>query len=303
IEFARVNVSHTVVSKRKLKKLVDEGFVKGWDDPRMPTLAGLRRRGYTASSIRSFCDLKGVARSNNLVEIALLEHCLREELNREANRAMAVLRPLRVIIENYPEGQVEWLTLDNNPENLQAGTRSVPFSRDIYIEQEDFAENPPKKFHRLSPGGEVRLKGAYVIKCERLVKDNEGNVIELRCTYDPETKSGEGASVRKVKGTSHWVSVQHAIPATINLYDPLFTKDNPDEDGDFLSCINPDSLKVLFQSMLEPSLANATSGERFQFLRQGYFVIDELDSKQDGLVFNRIVGLKDAWARAQKVVE
>lgn len=306
-EFGRVGLSYTVLSKRKLRRLVEEKFVSGWDDPRMPTIAGLRRRGYTPSAVRAFCDKSGVARKNLVMDIAVLEHCIREELNANAQRVMAVLRPLKVVLENYPEGQVEWLEIENNPEDPTAGVRKVPFSREVYIEHEDFMENPPKKFHRLTPGGEVRLKGAYIIKCEQVIKDEiTGEVIELRCTYDPETKSGGPASGRKVKGTSHWVSASHAATATVRLYDTLFTKEDPEdvEEGeDFTRYINPNSLVVLEGCKVEPSLAEAAPGSRFQFLRQGYFYSDPVDAKEGHLVFNRIVGLKDTWGKVQARTE
>lgn len=303
IEFARLNLTYTVMSKRKLRELVEGGYVRGWDDPRMPTISGLRRRGYTPEAIRDFCERIGVAKRNSVVDIALLEHCVRKDLNARAPRAMAVLRPLKVIIDNYPEGQVEWLPTENNPENPEMGTRLIPFSRELYIEEEDFMENPPKKYFRLMPGGEVRLKNAYIIRCERVVKDGTGKIIELHCSYDPETKSSTGGeNTRRVKGTLHWVSANHAVPAEIRLYDYLFTVDNPDdeEDGqDFKSKLNPNSLIVLNNCMLEPSLSGAKPGDRFQFLRQGYFCVDP-DSNQDMLVFNRIVNLRDTWAKMQK---
>jgi len=304
IEFARLNLSHTVMSKRKLRELVMEGYVDGWDDPRMPTISGLRRRGYTPESIRDFCDRIGVAKRDSVVDIALLEHCIREQLNQHAPRVMAVLRPLRVIIDNYPEDQVEWLEAENNPENPSMGSRQIPFSREIFIEQEDFMENPPKKFFRLSPGGEIRLKSAYIIKCEEVVKDENGAIIELHCSYDPDSRSGGATSGRKIKGTSHWVSAQHAIKAKVRLYDHLFTSENPDdceeEGADYKSQLNPDSLRVLDDCRVEPSLAAAEPGSRFQFLRQGYFCADAIDSQEGHLVFNRIVSLRDTWAKIQK---
>jgi glutaminyl-tRNA synthetase len=301
IEFARLNLTHTVMSKRKLRQLVEEGFVSGWDDPRMPTISGLRRRGYTPASIRDFCDRIGVAKRDSMVDIALLEHCIREELNFKAPRVMAVLQPLKVIIDNYPEGQVEWLEAENNPEDPEAGSRKIPFSREIYIEQEDFMENPPKKFFRLVPGGEIRLKSAYIIKCEQVVKDEQGQIIELHCTYDPDSKSGGPTAGRKIKGTSHWVSALHAIPAEVRLYDHLFLQEDPEEDEteDFTSNINLGSLEILNSCMLEPGLADATIGNRYQFMRQGYFCVDP-DSTPDKLVFNRIVSLRDTWAKMQK---
>jgi glutaminyl-tRNA synthetase len=300
IEFARLNLTYTVMSKRKLRMLVEEGIVSGWDDPRMPTISGLRRRGYTPESIRDFCDRIGVAKSNSVVDIAMLEHCIREDLNFSVPRVMGVLRPLKLVIDNYPEGRVEELEAEYNPENPGLGSRKLPFSRELYIEQEDFMENPPKKFFRLSPGQEVRLKNAYIIRCERVVKDESGKVIEVHCTYDPETKSGSAASSRKVKGTLHWVSAGHAVQAEVRLYDHLFLKENPDEEKDFKSCINPHSLTRLTSCMLEPSLAGAAPGSRYQFLRNGYFCVDTVDSTESKPVFNRIVSLKDTWAKIQK---
>jgi glutaminyl-tRNA synthetase len=304
IEFARLNLTYTVMSKRKLLTLVEKGYVTGWDDPRMPTLAGLRRRGYTPEAIRDFCDRIGVAKSNSTVDIALLEHCLREDLNRRATRMMAVLRPLKLVIENYPEGQVEKLEAVNNPEEASAGTRQVPFSRELYIEQEDFREEPPKKYFRLFPGNEVRLRYAYIVKCTGVVKDEKtGEIIEVRCTYDPATKSGSGQEGKKVKGTIHWVSAAHAIPAEVRLYDHLFTKPNPEEveDGqDSAVNINPNSLETLTACRLEPSLANAAPGHFYQFERQGYFCVDSKDSSPKRLVFNRTVTLRDTWAKIEK---
>jgi glutaminyl-tRNA synthetase len=301
IEFARLNLTHTVMSKRKLRQLVEEGYVSGWDDPRMPTISGLRRRGYTPASIRDFCERIGVAKRDSMVDIALLEHCIREELNFKAPRVMAVLQPLKVIIDNYPEGQVEWLQAENNPEDPAAGSRKIPFSREIYIEHEDFKENPPKKFFRLIPGGEIRLKSAYIIKCEEVIKDEQGKIIELHCTYAPDSKSGGPTAGRKIKGTSHWVSAIHAIPAEVRLYDHLFLQEDPegDETEDFTSNINPGSLETLTLCMLEPSLADAVTENRYQFMRQGYFCVDP-DSTPDKLVFNRIVSLRDTWAKMQK---
>ncbi|CCO07770.1 glutamine--tRNA ligase/YqeY domain fusion protein [Desulforamulus hydrothermalis] len=300
IEFARLNLSHTVMSKRKLRQLVEEGYVRGWDDPRMPTISGLRRRGYTPEAIRDFCERIGVAKAVSMVDIALLEHCIREDLNFKAPRVMAVLRPLKVVLENYPEGRTEWLDAPYNQENPELGARKIPFSRVIYIEQEDFMEEPPKKFFRLAPGREVRLKHAYIIKCERVIKDERtGEIIELRCTYDPATKSGMATDTRKVKGTLHWVSAEHAVNAEVRLYDHLFIKANPEEDKDtdFKQNLNPDSLVVL-SSLVEPSLAGAAPGSRYQFLRQGYFCVDP-DTTGGSLVFNRIVSLKDSWAKVQ----
>lgn len=301
IEFARLNLTHTMMSKRKLRELVERGYVNGWDDPRMPTISGLRRRGYTPEAVKDFCDRIGVAKSNSTVEIGLLEHCIREDLNKRAPRVMCVLRPVRLIIENYPEHQVEMLKADNNPEDPGMGTREIPFSRELYIEQEDFMENPPKKFFRLSPGSEVRLKHAYIIKCVGVVKDREtGEITEIRCTYDPETKSGMSQENRKVKGTLHWVSAGHAIPAEIRLYDHLFTKEDPEEDDDYKNNLNPQSLIVLKSGLAEPGLAHREPGSRFQFLRQGYFCVDP-DSAPDRLVFNRIVSLKDTWAKIRDI--
>ena len=304
IEFARLNLTHTVLSKRKLLQLVQHKHVTGWDDPRMPTLAGFRRRGYTPEAIRTFCERIGVAKRNSVVDIAMLEHSLREDLNKRAPRVMAVLRPLRVVIENYPEDQVEELEAVNNPEDPSTGTRSVPFSRVLYIEQDDFREAPPKGFFRLSPGREVRLRYAYIIKCVDVVKDPQtGAVIELRCIYDAETKSGSSQSNRKVKATIHWVSAPHSKTAEVRLYDHLFTKENPDEvpEGtEWLSNINPKSLETLNASRVEPSLADAKSGDLYQFERLGYFCVDSVDSKQDALVFNRAVTLRDTWARIEK---
>jgi glutaminyl-tRNA synthetase len=296
IEFARLNLNYTIMSKRKLLALVEQKHVRGWDDPRMPTIAGARRRGYTPEAIRDFCTRIGVAKKENVVEIALLEHTVREDLNRRAHRALAVLRPLRVIIENLPDDHVELVSADNNPEDANAGRRRIPFSREIFIEREDFMENPPKKFFRLSPGAEVRLRYAYILKCERVVKDESGTVTELRCTIDPESLSGATAA-RRVKGTIHWVSAAHAHRAEIRLYDPLFLSEDPGEGGrDPLTNLNPASLEVLEHCMVEPMLAAVAVGDRFQFERQGYFCVDP-DSRPDALVFNRTVTLKDAWAR------
>jgi glutaminyl-tRNA synthetase len=302
IEFARLNVTNMVMSKRKLRQLVEEGLVDGWDDPRMPTISGLRRRGYTPEAIRDFCERIGVAKSNSTVDIAMLEHCIREDLNSKALRAMAVLRPLKVVITNYPEGQVEQLEAENNPEQPEMGNRSIPFSREIYIEQDDFMENPIKKFFRLAPGQEVRLKNAYFIKCEEVIKDQEtGEVIELRCTYDPETKSGTGTATRKVKGTLHWVSAAQAIKAEVRLYDYLLSEEETEQgEKDFKDDINPNSLERLTSCVMEPSLLHATADKRYQFLRQGYFCLDAKDSTVELPVFNRVVGLRDSWAKAQK---
>ncbi|MGS2738870.1 glutamine--tRNA ligase/YqeY domain fusion protein [Sinomicrobium sp. M5D2P17] len=300
-EFARRNLSHTIVSKRKLLQLVKEGVVTGWDDPRMPTISGLRRRGYTAESIRNFTDTVGIAKRENLVDVSLLEFCIREDLNKKAPRVMAVLDPVKVVITNYPEGQEEWLDAENNPEDEGAGFRKVPFSREIYIEREDFREEANRKFFRLKLGGEVRLKNAYIIKAEDCVKDSEGNITEIRCTYDALSKSGSGTeeSMRKVKGTLHWVSVPHAIEAEVRIYDRLFTDAEPDghKDKDFMEFINPDSLNVT-KGYIEPSLKDAEAGERYQFQRLGYFCVDK-DSGPDKLVFNKTVGLRDTWAKVQ----
>ena len=307
IEFARLNLSHTVLSKRKLLQLVQQNHVSGWDDPRMPTLAGFRRRGYTAEAIRTFCERIGVAKRNSTVDIAMLEHCLREDLNKRAARVMAVLRPIKVIIENYPAGQVEQLEAVNNPEDPSSSTRLVPFSEVVYIEQDDFRVEPPKGFFRLSPGREVRLRYAYIIKCTDVVKDPEtGEIRELRCTYDPETKSGSSQSNRKVKATIHWVSAAHAIEAEVRLYDHLFSKEDPDAvaDGvDWLTNVNPKSLEVLRNCRVEPILANAQTGELYQFERLGYFCVDSVDSTKRKPVFNRTVTLRDSWANLQKATK
>jgi glutaminyl-tRNA synthetase len=303
IEFARLNISYTLLSKRKLIQLVDEGFVTGWDDPRMPTISGMRRRGYTPSSVRKFCDRIGVAKRESIVDKALLEFTLREELNLTAKRVMAVLKPLKVVITNYPEGQVEEFEAINNPEDESAGTRQVPFSREVYIEETDFMEDPPKKFFRLAPGREVRLKHAYYITCDEVIKDDSGKVIELRCTYDPESRGGGTPDGRRVKGTLHWVSAAHAVDAEVRSYNDLFTKEDPldaEEGKDFKDYINPESLEILTGCKLEPSLKDAESGVSYQFLRQGYFCADSKDSKPDSLVFNRTVGLRDSWAKMQK---
>jgi len=307
IEFARLNLSYTVMSKRKLRELVEQGYASGWDDPRMPTISGLRRRGYTPEAIRNFCERIGVAKSNSIVDIALLEHCIREDLNLGAPRVMAVLRPLRVVIDNYPEDQVEELDAQNNPEDSSMGMRKIPFSRVVYIEQDDFRENPPKKFFRLAPGREVRLKHAYYIKCVRVVKDEgTGKVIELHCRYDPETRGGWSSDGRKVMGTLHWVSAAHALEAEVRLYDHLFIKANPYDakDGsDFKTNLNPNSLEKLTSCRVEPSLAGARPGSRYQFLRQGYFCVDSIDSRDGALVFNRIASLRDSWAKIEKAQE
>jgi len=302
IEFARLNISHTVLSKRKLLELVKQGYVSGWTDPRMPTISGLRRRGYTPAALRNFCEKIGVAKRESMVEIALLEHTLREDLNLNALRVMGVLNPLKVIIDNYPDDQEEELDAVNNPENAEAGNRKVPFSQVIYIEQDDFKEEPPKGFFRLSPGKEVRLKHAYYITCVGVEKNDQGEVVAVHCTYDPETKGGWSKDQRMVKGTLHWVSAKHAVDAEVRLYDHLFSKTNPNEEKegvDYKSYLNPNSLQVLTGCKLEPSLANAPLGQPYQFLRQGYFCLDP-DSTAEKLVFNRTVALKDTWAKVEK---
>lgn len=299
IEFARLELSYTVLSKRKLLQLVERKLVSGWDDPRLPTLAAMRRRGYTAEAIRNFCDRIGVSKSNSIVDVALLEHCLREDLNRRAPRTMAVLRPLKLVITNYPEGKVELLNADVNPEDPSAGKREVPFSRELWIERDDFMENPPAKFYRLAPGREVRLKYAYYVTCNEVIKDPAtGEIKELHCTYDPETRGGWSKDGRKVKGTSHWISVQHAIPAEFRLYDRLFNKPDPDEGEGFLSNINPDSLEAI-RGFVETGLAGARPGSNYQFERQGYFCVDP-DSTPSAMVFNRSVSLKDSWAKISR---
>lgn len=299
IEFARLNLNYTVMSKRKLLELVKNNYVNGWDDPRMPTLSGLRRRGYTPEAIRDFCDRIGVAKTTSMVDLGLLEHCVREDLNKKANRIMGVLRPLKVVIDNYPDDLVEEFEAENNPEDPDSGTRKVPFSKVLYIEQEDFAENPPKNYFRLSPGREVRLKHTYFVKCESFIKDeNTGEVIEVHCTYDPETRGGNAPDGRKVKGTIHWVSAAHALDAEVRLYDTLFTVPNPDDDEkDYKENLNPNSLEVLTSSKIEPSVKTAAPGTRYQFLRMGYFCIDTKDTTADRPVFNRVVALKDSWAK------
>jgi glutaminyl-tRNA synthetase len=301
IEFARLNISYTVLSKRRLLKLVEEGHVSGWDDPRMPTLAGIRRRGYTPEAIRSFCDRIGVGKAESLVDIQLLEYCVREDLNKRAQRVMAVLRPLRVVIENYPDGLIEELEAVNNPEDPGMGNRKVPFSRVLYIEREDFMETPPPKFYRLAPGREVRLRYAYFIRCVDVVKNKEtGEIEELRCTYDPETRGGGAPDGRQVKATLHWVSAQHAVQAEVRQYERLFTRANPsdDKDGqDFRAFINSGSLEILKPCHLEPSLAQASPGSSYQFERLGYFCIDSKDSRPGAMVFNRTVTLRDTWAK------
>lgn len=304
IEFARLNLTYTVMSKRKLLELVEEGAVTGWDDPRLPTIMGLRRRGYTPDAIRAFCEHIGVAKRDSVVDMSLLEHFIREDLNKRVPRVMAVLRPLRVIIDNYPEGKVEDLVAVNNPEDPTMGVRSIPFSRELYIEQEDFQENPPKQFFRLAPGQEVRLRYAYIVKCVAVRSDAQtGQVTEVHCTYDPDTRSGSPQASRKVKGTLHWVSVPHALKAEVRLYDHLFTVPNPGEGGegrDYRSTLNPKSLERLESCWVEPSLKHAKPGDRFQFERQGYFCVDPVDSTESKLVFNRTVALRDSWAKIAK---
>ncbi len=304
IEFARLNLSYTVLSKRKLIRLVQEGHVSGWDDPRMPTISGIRRRGYTPEAIRNFCERIGVAKADSMVDMALLEYCLREDLNKRAPRVMGVLRPLKVVIENYPQDKEEELEAINNPEDPSMGTRKVPFARVLYIEQDDFMEDPPKKFFRLAPGREVRLRYAFFITCVDVVKDpDSGEAIELRCTYDPQTRGGDAPDGRKVKATLHWVSAKHAISAEVRLYDHLFVKDNPNEvenGKDFTDYINPKSLELLKNCKLEPSLASASPESRFQFERLGYFCVDSKDSKAEAVVFNRTVTLRDTWAKILK---
>jgi len=304
IEFARLNLTYTVMSKRKLLQIVNEGLVSGWSDPRMPTISGLRKRGYTPESIRNFCDRIGLAKRESTVDIALLEYCLREHLNKIAPRVMAVLRPLKVIIENYPEGQSEMLEAENNPEDPGMGTRMIPFSREIYIEQDDFREDPPRKFFRLAPGREARLKHAYYIKCEKVVKDPKtGEILELRCTYDPETKGGWSKDGRMVRGTLHWVSAPQSITAEVRLYDFLFSKEDPtdeDDGGDWHTALNPKSLEVLISCQVEPSLADGKPGDWFQFLRKGYFCLDSEDSTPEKPVFNRTATLRDTWAKIEK---
>jgi glutaminyl-tRNA synthetase len=299
IEFARLALSYTVMSKRKLRQLVEKGNVRGWDDPRMPTLSGLRRGGYTPESIRNFCERVGVAKTDSTIDIALLEHCIREDLNKRAPRVMAVLKPIRVVIDNYPEGQVEELDAVNNPEDPNMGTRKVPFSRVLYIERDDFMERPPKEFFRLSPGREVRLRYAYIIKCVDVVKDKAGEVVDLHCTYDPETRSGAAGSSRKVKGTIHWVSAAHALKVEARLYDRLFTVEDPGAADDFESVLNQNSLQTV-TGYVEPSLSGAAPGSKYQFERLGYFCVDEKDSSAERLVFNRTVGLRDTWAKIAK---
>ena len=303
IEFARLNLSNTVLSKRKLLELVKDGHVDGWDDPRMPTISGFRRRGYTSTSIRAFCDEIGVAKFNSIIDIWVLENAIRNELNAAAPRVMAVLKPLKIVLDNYPAEQTEEMDAVNNPGDPAAGTRKVSFSRELYIEADDFKEVPPKKFFRMTPGVEVRLRAAYIVKCESVVKDAAGNVTEVHCSYDPATRGGDAPDGRKIKGTIHWVSARHAVPAKVRLYDALFTKRNPDdlEEGhDFKENMNPGSLEIIERAYLEPSLAKAEPGERFQFERLGYFFVDPKDSKPGAPVFNRTVTLKDTWAKIEQ---
>ena len=301
IEFARLNLTYTVMSKRKLLRLVSENRVSGWDDPRMPTLSGLRRKGYTAEAIRNFADKIGVAKSDSTVDIALLEHTLREDLNKKAHRVMAVLNPLKVVITNYPDDQTEELEAVNNPEDESMGTRKIPFSNTLYIEKTDFEEDPPPKYFRLAPGREVRLKHAYYITCTEVIKDEKtGEIVEIHCTYDPKTHGGWSDDGRKVKGTLHWVSARHAINSEVRLYDHLFNKENPDDGDDFTDNLNSDSLEIIKDCKMEPGLANASVENRYQFLRLGYFYLDSVDSNKDNLVFNRTVGLRDTWARIQR---
>lgn len=301
-EFARLNLSYTVMSKRKLLELVKDHHVNGWDDPRMPTVSGLRRRGYTPASIRNFADIIGVAKRNNVIDVSLLEHCIREDLNKTADRVMGVINPVKLIIDNYPENQEEFLTIENNPEDPSTGNREIPFSKELYIEREDFLEDAPKKFFRMTPGQEVRLKAGYIVMCDYAVKDANGNITEIHCTYDPKSKSGSGTeeSKRKVKGTLHWVSAKHAAKAEVRLYDRLFNHEAPDaqKETDFKEFINPDSLKILEECYVEPGLKNAKAEDHFQFQRLGYFSVDK-DSTPEKLIFNRTVSLKDSWTKTQ----
>jgi glutaminyl-tRNA synthetase len=302
IEFDRLNLTYTLLSKRKLLRLVQEGHVRGWDDPRMPTLVGIRRRGFTPEAIRNFCASIGVSKSDGVLELAMLEHFVREDLNKRTPRAMAVLRPLKVVIDNYPEDHQEEMDAINNPEDPGAGTRKVPFSRVLYIEQDDFREDPPKQYFRLSPGREVRLRYGYFITCTRVVKNEQGEVVEVHCTYDPATRGGNAPDGRKVKATIHWASAAHAIDAEVRVYDNLFSKENPNdvpEGQDFTANLNPNSLEIISKAKLEPSLAGAAPGSRYQFERLGYFCVDP-DSKPGALVFNRTLALKDTWAKIEK---
>ncbi|MGR9071915.1 MAG: glutamine--tRNA ligase/YqeY domain fusion protein [Gammaproteobacteria bacterium] len=299
IEFARLSLEYTVMSKRKLNQLVTEGHVNGWDDPRMPTIAGLRRAGFTPASIRDFCERIGITKKDSWIEMGVLENSIREDLNENAPRVMAVLKPLCVVIENYPDDKIEFMEIANHPQKPEFGTRKVPFSKVVLIEQDDFAEIPPPKYKRLSVGEEVRLRGAYVIKCHDIVKDSKGHIIELRCTYDPATL-GKNPEGRKVKGVIHWVSEDHALPAELRLYDRLFTVPHPDDEEDFRTALNPDSLEILSNSRVESSLANASPGSRYQFERTGYFCLDQVDGADDKLVFNRTVTLRDTWTKIDK---
>jgi glutaminyl-tRNA synthetase len=302
IEFARLNLNYTVMSKRRLIRLVDEGYVNGWDDPRMPTLSGMRRRGITPEAIRTFIDEVGVAKADSVIDVAFLEHCIRQDLDPRTARRMVVLKPLKIVLENYPEDKVEYFEAENHPGDESMGTRQMPFSRELYIERADFREDPPRKYFRLSPGREVRLKYAYLITCNEVIKDENGEVVELRCTYDPETRGGSAPDGRRVRGTLHWVSVPHAIDAEARLYNRLFYKEDPyevDEGEDFTANLNPDSLEVLPNTKLEPSMAGDPVGSRYQFFRQGYFCVDP-DSTEDHLVFNEIVSLRDTWAKIEK---
>lgn len=299
-EFARLNLTHTVMSKRKLLRLVQEKIVTGWNDPRMPTISGMRRRGYPPAAIRDFCERIGVAKANSTVDFALLENCVRENLNKYATRFMAVVNPLKIVITNYPEGQTEQFDADNNPEDPQSGTRKVPFTKELFIEQEDFMEEPPKKFFRLKPGGEVRLKHAYFVKCEEVIKDENGQIVQLNCTYDPESRGGSSPDGRKVRGTLHWVSAEHGIKAQVRLYEHLFTTPSPEsKEQDFTTVINPDSLKILDNAIVEPELLKVPKGKSVQFIRMGYFCADP-DSTEKQMVFNRTVTLKDSWAKISK---
>ena len=302
IEFARLNLNHTVVQKRKLRQLVEQGLLGDWDDPRMPTLRGMRRRGYAPEAIRAFCAATGIGKRNNLIELEMLEHYQRQHLNRHSPRVMAVLNPLRVVIENYPEDRVEWMTAVNNPEDEAAGTRKVPFAREIYIERDDFLLDPPRKFFRLAPGREVRLRNAWLLTCRDIIRDGQGEIVELRCVIDPDSRGGNAPDGRRVRATLHWVSAAHALPAEVRLYDKLFREENPNDESDGLELgerINPESLQILPQAFVEPSLRDAAPGARYQFERLGYFVVDP-DAREERLVFNRTVTLRDQWARMQK---
>jgi glutaminyl-tRNA synthetase len=300
IEFSRLNLMYTMMSKRRLRQLVEDGHVDGWDDPRMPTLSGMRRRGYTPAAIREFIDRVGITKKDHMIELGSLESTVRDDLNENASRRFAVLQPLKLVIENYPEDGEEWLEAANHPNRPELGARTVPFTREIFIEREDFMEEPPGKFRRLKPGGEVRLRYAYIIKCEEIIKDDSGEIVELRCSYDPETKSGSAQSQRKVKGTIHWVSVPHAVRAEVRLYDRLFHLPDPGrQEAEIDQLLNPDSLSILPDAALEPSLATASSGETFQFERQGYFIVDSVCAQNDQLVFSRTVSLRDSWAKLE----